>query len=71
MVANLGHRDADMILMPRKANAAMQDAIERYYFSRASRPKNRDAVLAQCWQALMAYYAMVEALEAASKTEQK
>jgi hypothetical protein len=29
MVANLGHRDADMILMPRKANAAMQDAIER------------------------------------------
>lgn len=46
--------------MPVKATPEMMQAIEKYYFSRCSRPRNRDAVLAQCWQAMMAYYAMVD-----------
>lgn len=61
------------VLMPVKATPEMTAAIEGYYFSRVMNKgkekkdgARRDAVLADCWQALMAYYAMVEAVRAAS-----
>lgn len=55
------------VLMPVKATPEMSEAIERYYFSRIvnrgaekKSGSRRDRVFAQCWQALMAHYCIVE-----------
>ena len=54
------------ILMPVKADGEMSEAIWRYYSTRL-KFKDRsqsDACRAECWMALMAFYAIVEVVKA-------
>lgn len=55
------------VLMPVKPTPEMNAAIEGYYFSRVANrgaekkdSLRRDRIFAQCWQASMAYSAMVD-----------
>lgn len=53
------------VLMPEKADAEMGDAIEAYFRGLFKHRKNpdSDAMKADCWMALMAYYAMVKVVK--------
>lgn len=58
------------VLMPVKADGEMAHAIESYYAKTVKyrdRP-NCDALKADCWSALMAYYAMVDVVRARKST---
>lgn len=50
------------VLMPAKADGEMAQAIEGYFcnIQRHKKNPNSDAMKADCWCALMAYYAMVD-----------
>lgn len=53
------------VLMPVKADGDMSEAIWKYYANtvRYKRRPQSDACKADCWMALMAYYAMVEVVK--------
>ena len=57
---------ADKVLMPEKPDAEMFQAMENYFATRQKYRKrpNCDALKADCWMALQAYYAMVAVVKA-------
>lgn len=58
---------SDLVSLPRKPTPEMIQAIEEYYGSRLKyKGKKSEAMKADCWMALMAYYKMVEAYEKAN-----
>ena len=65
--------EPQMILMPEKADQEMAQAIEDYMASRHKYRdgENVDAMKADCWTALMAYYAMVAVVKKRAATEKR